>query len=181
MALDGERDLWWVKTNEKVYGPYTGSQMSRFIIEGRVAGTTKVSVKPDGEWNEARYCHAFRSALHEERTTFHVNKTERRSEAAQANMLIWSDIITGASRRVESELRALGPVAEITAGLYMLRTHKTAGVVRNAISQALGTGDKVLVIDASRDRLAWFNLGPETDARIREVWNAPLPEALETA
>ncbi|MEJ0023678.1 MAG: GYF domain-containing protein [Alphaproteobacteria bacterium] len=181
MALDGERESWWVKTNDKVYGPYTRVQMGRFIVEGRITATTLVSANPEGDWNEARHCKAFRSALHEERTTFHVNKSERRAEAEQSNMLVWTDLISGAGRRVELELRKLGPVAEVSAGVYMLRTRKTAGMVRNAVSQALERGDKVLVVDASRDRLAWFNLGPETDVHIREVWNARLETMPEIA
>jgi hypothetical protein len=181
MALDSERESWWVKANEKVYGPYTRAQMGRFIVEGRVAATTLVSANPKGDWTESRHCRAFRVALHEERTTFHVNKTEQRAEAEQANILIWTDMISGGSRRVELELRSLGPVAEIAPGVYMLRTRKTAGTVRNAVSQVMERGDKALVVDASRDRMAWFNLGPETDAHIREVWNARLPEHVEHA
>jgi hypothetical protein len=34
----------------------------------------------------------------------------------------------------------------------------------------------MVVIDASRDRLAWFSLGPEVDVRLGNVWNAPLRE-----
>jgi hypothetical protein len=181
MALESERESWWVKTNEKVYGPYTRAQMTRFIAEGRVAATTLISVKPDGDWNEARHCRTFSAALHEERTTFHTNNAERRPEAEQANVLVWTDLISGANRRVESELRKLGPVAEVAAGVYMLRTRKTAGMVRNTVSQMMEKGDKVLVVDSSRDRLAWFNLGPETDVRIRDVWNAQLPMVPEPA
>ncbi|HWA22780.1 MAG TPA: DUF4339 domain-containing protein [Caulobacterales bacterium] len=181
MALDSERESWWVKANDKVYGPYTRAQMGRFIVEGRIAATTMISTKPDADWNEARHCRAFRAALHEERTTFHIDKTDRRSEAAQANVLVWTDLVSGASRRVELELRKLGPVVEIASGLYMLRTRKTAGLVRNAVTQVMERGDKVLVLDSTRDRLAWFNLGPETDVHIREVWNADLPEAVEPA
>jgi hypothetical protein len=31
-------------------------------------------------------------------------------------------------------------------------------------------------MDATRDRVAWFNLGPGIDVRIKEVWNAALGE-----
>lgn len=179
MTLESERETWWVKANEKVYGPYTRAQMSRFIVEGRIAATTQVSIKATGDWNEARHCRAFRAALHEERTNFRVNRTERRAEAENANVLVWTDLLSGAHRRIENELRQLGAVAEMAPGLYMVRTRKTAGAVRNAVSQALERGDKMLVVDASRDRLAWFNLGPEVEVHMREVWNAPLPEMAE--
>ena len=168
---------WWVNTNNKVYGPYSAAQMSRFIGEGRVIATTLVADKPEGaEWTEARYVPDLRGALHEERTTFHTQRVDRRKQIASANMLVWADIVTGASMRFEHELRQLGPVAEVIPGLYILRTTRTAGVVRNALSQALDRGDKFLVMDSSRDRLAWFNLGPEVDVHIRNVWNANIEQ-----
>jgi hypothetical protein len=167
---------WWVKANHKVYGPYTLGQMGRFIMEGRVIGSTLVSPKPEGDWVEARFAPSLRGSLHDERTNFHVQPGEVRTQATTANMLIWSDIVTGATFGFENELRKLGPVAQIVPGLFILRSTRTAGVVRNVLSQALGRGDKFMVIDASRDRMAWFNLGPEIDVRIRDVWNAQLGE-----
>ena len=89
---------WWVNTNNKVYGPYSAAQMSRFIGEGRVIATTLVADKPEGaEWTEARYVPDLRGALHEERTTFHTQRVDRRKQIASANMLVWADIVTGAS------------------------------------------------------------------------------------
>ena len=91
---------WWVNTNNKVYGPYSAAQMSRFIGEGRVIATTLVADKPEGaEWTEARYVPDLRGALHEERTTFHTQRVDRRKQIASANMLVWADIVTGASMR----------------------------------------------------------------------------------
>jgi hypothetical protein len=170
---------WWVNANLKVYGPYTLGQMGRFIMEGRVIGSTLVATKADGEWVEARFAPSLRGSLHDERTNFHVQPGEMRKQATSANMLVWADIVTGATFTFEEELRKLGPVAQIAPGLFILRSTRTAGVVRNALSQVLGRGDKFMVIDASRDRLAWFNLGPEIDVRVRDVWNAPITD--ETA
>src|SRR5262245_28999185 len=139
---------WWVKANYKVYGPYTLGQMGRFIMEGRVIGSTHVATKADGEWMEARFALSLRGSLHDERTTFHVQPGEQRTQTTNANMLVWADIVTGATFSFENELRKLGPVAQVAAGLFILRTTRTAGVVRNVLSQALGRGDKFMVIDA---------------------------------
>jgi hypothetical protein len=183
MPLDGSSESWWVKANEKVYGPYTRMQMRRFLVEGRVTSATLVSLKPDADWTEARHCRAFREVVQQERSSFHVApaKRDHNAEIAVANLLVWADIVSGASRRFEHELHKLGAVAEVTPGLYIVRTPRTAGAMRNTLSQTLDRGDKVLVVDASRDRLAWFNLGPETDVRIREVWNAEWAETAEPA
>ncbi len=58
--------------------------------------------------------------------------------------------------------------------MWLLRTRHSAGIIRNKLSQTLEQGDRFVVIDASRDRFAWFNLGPEVDVRVSKVWNGPL-------
>lgn len=180
MSPEGVSQSWWVKTNEKVYGPYNREQMARFLGEGRVTATTLVSTRPTGDWTETRHCRTFNAALEEARGAFRTAK-ETRPEAGVANVLVWADMISGSLRRLEHELRQLGAVAQVTPGLYIVRTTRTAGTLRNALSQTLERGDKLLVLDASRDRLAWFNLGPETDAHIREVWNAQVSQVAEPA
>jgi hypothetical protein len=32
--------------------------------------------------------------------------------------------------------------------------------------------EQVLIVNASKDRLAWFNLGPESDIAVRDVWDS---------
>ena len=172
MALDGAAETWWVKVRDKVYGPYTRELMARFMAEGRVTPKSLVALSREGEWTEARNSPTLQGALGESRTQFKAEDAPNHP----ANLIIYTEIASGASQRIEYELRQLGAVAEINPGVYLLRTRRTAGAVRNAMSQLLSRGDKLLVMDSSRDRLAWFNLGPETDARIREVWNAAVPE-----
>jgi hypothetical protein len=139
-----------------------------------VTPTSLVATAQDGEWVEARHSPTLAAALASARGSF---KTEPNEAAAEdANLVVYINIASGVSHSIEHELRRMGAVAEINPGLYLMRTRRTAGVVRNAMSQMLSRGDKLLVLDATRDRLAWFNLGPETDARIREVWNAPLTQ-----
>lgn len=170
---------WWVKASEKVYGPYTRAQMARFVGEGRVIGTTMVSNNPAVEWMEARHSQGLRTVLHDARGAFRAKNSE--ADKGAANVLVWAEMNSGSSRKFEHELRQLGTVADIVPGLYMVRTTHTAGTMRNALSQVLERGDKVMVVDSTRDRLAWFNLGPEVDVRLREVWNAELAHPAETA
>jgi hypothetical protein len=70
---------------------------------------------------------------------------------------------------------------ELAPGVWLVRTQKSAGVMRNTLSQTLDQGDRFAVIDATRERLAWYNLGPEVDVRIREVWNASPAKAAKKA
>jgi hypothetical protein len=49
--------------------------------------------------------------------------------------------------------------------------------IRNQLVQQLGKLDVLFVVDATRDKAAWFNFGPEADSRIRRNW-ARTTEAL---
>ena len=169
MPLDGAAETWFVKVAEKIYGPYTRELMARYVAEGRVAPKTLVAHTSDGEWIEARNSPTFRAALEEKRPAF---KTDNGEPTDLANLIVIIEITSGLSRPLEYELRQMGAVVEIKPSVYLMRTRRTAGAVRNAISQLMGRGDKLIVLDSSRDRLAWFNLGPETDARIRGIWNS---------
>jgi hypothetical protein len=131
-------------------------QMLGFVAEGRIRSTTRVSNGPDGAWVEARCVLGLMKA--------------GRTEGA-ANVFVHAEIMSDSWPRFTTALDAMGAVCEIAPGLWLLRTALSAGLIRNTLSQMLERGDRIVVIDASRDRLAWFNLGMETDARIARVWS----------
>ena len=41
--------------------------------------------------------------------------------------------------------------------------------------QKLGKLDTLFIVDATHDKAAWFNFGPETDTRIRRMWSRREP------
>ncbi|MBE7219625.1 MAG: hypothetical protein INR64_14225, partial [Caulobacteraceae bacterium] len=43
----------------------------------------------------------------------------------------------------------------------------------NALSQALGEGDSLMVVRAEAGDAAWFNLGGEADRALRSLWLQP--------
>lgn len=69
-------------------------------------------------------------------------------------------------------IETLGRVAELAPGFWLVRTKFSSGVIRNTLSQTLERGDRFVVVDATKDRLAWYNMGPGIDVSIREIWNA---------
>lgn len=156
---------WWVQIRGKAFGPYSIEQMARFMSEGRVRPTSMVSDKPDGGWTEARKMMSLRGL----RTPAPANDV-----AEAANVFVHAEIVSGSWMGFVAALESMGTVCDLAPGLWLVRTKFTSGVMRNTLSQTLERGDRFVVIDATRDRLAWFNLGPETDVRIGKVWNGPL-------
>jgi hypothetical protein len=156
---------FWVHAQGRAYGPYALDQISAFLQEGRIAPNSLVSRSPDGEQIEARQDEALAGLF---------SKSRPRG-VRDANLFIFADVHSGAFD-LETELRRLGLVATVAPNLWLLRTRLSSAAVRNTLSQTFKVGDKLLVIDSTRDRLAWFNLGPDIDVSLRAVWNASLPE-----
>lgn len=159
---------WWVQVRGQAYGPYSVVQLSRFIAEGRVRPATQVSDKPTGGWREARRVDGLMHALRTAQLSANTNVAET------ANIFVFAQIQSGAHTAFMAALENMGALSELAAGLWLVRTRLSAGMIRNTLSQTLELGDKFVVMDATRDRFAWFNLGPEVDVRIKQVWNAPL-------
>ncbi len=157
---------WWVQIRGKAFGPYSLEQMARFLAEGRVRPSTMVSTQPDTGWTEARRVTELRG----------MRTPQASNDAAldAANVFVHAEIISGSWMNFMAALESMGHVCDLAPGLWLVRTKFSVGVVRNTLSQTLERGDRFVVIDATRDRLAWFNLGPETDVRIGKVWNGPL-------
>jgi len=159
---------YWVQVRGKSYGPYSMKQLARFVEEGRVRPTTQVSTTPDSGWIEARRIVGLMAPL----------RSEPANDAAEAaNVIVHAEIISGSWNAFMAALESMGHVCDLAPGLWLVRTRFSAGVIRNTLSQTLERGDRFVVVDATRDRLAWFNLGPEVDVRISKVWNGPLREA----
>jgi len=163
---------WWVQVRGQAYGPYSDKQMAGFVAEGRVRPASMVAQDVEGPWAEAR---TFAGLMAEAPAARSLATAKPTVEAG--NLFIHAEINSGAHGRFMSALESVGLVVDMAPGLWLVRTRQSAGVVRNMLSQTLQQGDRFIVIDASRDRLAWFNLGPEVDVRIKDVWNGPAPAA----
>jgi hypothetical protein len=140
--------------------------MAQFLAEGRVRPATMVSDNGQDNWMEARKVMALRGLRA-------PNQAAANDSSEAANVFVHAEIFSGSWNAFMAALETMGHVCDLAPGLWLVRTKFSAGIIRNALSQTLERGDRFVVIDATRDRLAWFNLGPETDVRIGKVWNGP--------
>lgn len=171
MDAQAETQTWWVQTNDRAYGPYNDAQMIRFLAEGRVRPTTRVSHHADGPFIEARLVDEL---MRPNTAGFGAPAKPvlavKETAGGLANMFVFAEIQSGAQPKFMAALEGLGVIVDLAHNFWLVRTRHSVGAVRNALSQTLAYGDRFVAVDASRDRLAWFNLGPETDVRIRDAW-----------
>ncbi|MCC5997078.1 MAG: DUF4339 domain-containing protein [Oceanicaulis sp.] len=166
---DGIAMSWFVKVEGRVYGPYTGAQMRAFISEGRVAAHSSVSDRREDGFRAAQDIAQLKTWLDEARRS-PGEKRSVPSDARTANFVIVAELNPASAPGFEAALADFGEVEPITPGVWLLRGAASASHLRNELSHLLAREDRLLVVDASRDRTAWFNLGREADERIRTLW-----------
>lgn len=171
---DGSATSWFVKVEGRVYGPYTPAQMRAFVKEGRVAAHSTVSESREGGWRDARAVDNFKGWFEEARETPGQRRPRLApSDARTANFVVIAHLSAESETGFVTSLAEFGDIERIAPGVWLLRAAATAAILRNELSHLLERNDKLLVVDASRDRTAWFNLGREADQRIRELWGRP--------
>jgi hypothetical protein len=100
-------------------------------------------------------------------------QTDRRRRAETANFVLIMDIKARFVGPLEQAIMSLGPAYKVAPNVWCVNTNATAAGLLNDLSIHIGKTDSMFIIDATRDRTAWCNLGPETDAKIRRVWRRP--------
>ncbi len=98
------------------------------------------------------------------------SQIDRRAKPTSFNIMIVTDVKSRSSGPLETAIMSLGPAYKISANAWVVHTPSGAPEVVNSLTQHLGGSDRLFVVDATRNRTAWFNMGPETDAKIRQVW-----------
>ena len=96
--------------------------------------------------------------------------TERETASEASNFLIVFDLKSRGHNKLEEHIMALGRAVRVLPGFWMLHAAMTSGAIRNQLMKHFGAIDTLIIVDATRDKLAWFNLGPEIDSQIRQVW-----------
>ena len=155
--------VWHVMVSDTSYGPYTLGQMKSFISEGRISATTRVAKGDGGAFRPAAQVAELLSGFGE------AVRTDFGEEPA--NFVIITRIQGSAENAIGHALNELGTYGQVMPGIYLLRSRARLSRIRDRLQSLTGTRDKVMIVDASNDRLAWFHLGPETDVHVHAVWD----------
>jgi hypothetical protein len=187
--LDGR---WVLQVSGRIYGPYTGHALKEYAREGRVVPQSVVArtgqAAGEENWLAASEDPVLSTLFDntqpitaqpvlnpssaEKQVSYGPRKTQvdRRAKPTAFNIMIVADVKTRSSGPMENALMSLGPSFKLSANAWVVHTPSGAPEVVNLLTQHLGSSDRLFVVDATRNRTAWFNMGPETDAKIRQVW-----------
>ena len=85
--------------------------------------------------------------------------------------IVMADIKSGQDMEFLKRLQSLGSAERIGDNLWLMQAVTTADQIRNTLSQPLGNQDRLFILDSFKNHTAWFNIGPEMDKRIRNLWD----------
>jgi hypothetical protein len=174
---------WTISVAGQVYGPYSVEQMRAFAAEGRLARQSLVAPAGESEFrrasNDPELASIFQQPKNKGAVAQPLQRDQRdfgRAEASRSgdcsHMLIVADLKSGSIAKLEEEIATLGQSLAILPQAWLLASEASVNTVRNKLVQQLGKLDVLFVADASSNKAAWFNFGPEVDARIRRLWRS---------
>jgi hypothetical protein len=184
---------WIINVGGRAYGPYSAEQMRAFASEGRLIAMSQIARAGETEFRNAlddpdlaplfvpakspitALAEPLRPRESERPSAFgKLNdgpKDEPDSGSGPSHIIVIADMKSRSIDGLEEEILKLGTACPVLPQVWILSTEASVNAVRNLLIQQLGKLDVLLVIDASRDKAAWFNFGPEMDARIRRMWS----------
>jgi hypothetical protein len=170
-------ETWTVSVGGRSYGPYTATQMHAFATEGRLAPHSLVCLAGEAAPRPASEFQQLASLFRTDRnkpithaTTFGRNDRNEGGTGERSQFIIMADMRSGSLAALEGEIFALGPAYAVLPHAWIVSSEQSVNAVRNALVQKLGKRDVLFIVDATHNKAAWFNFGPEIDARIRRIW-----------
>jgi hypothetical protein len=188
-------DTWTISANGLTYGPYTAVQMRAFAAEGRLAVHSLVAREGEDQFHPAsadsELAALFRPAApapskpvfftadgDAAQSNFGRNEDEKVGE--RSHYVIVADMKSRSISGLEEEIFNFGPAYPIMPQGWILSSEMSINAIRNALAKKLGKLDTLLVVDATHDKAAWFNFGPEAESRFRRIWQKAQEQAAQS-
>lgn len=167
MSMDHNGEpVWFIKVRDTIYGPYDRERMRTFATEGRLSGRSQIGTDRDGPFGAA----GEDAMLVDCFTPAGTGHSESAAPSQTRRFVIFARICDDSRGSFMESLSSFGVAIEAMPDVWLLNAQTRASTLRNAMSHVLGSEDSLFVADASKGVSAWFNLGQDTDKRIRQFW-----------
>lgn len=92
-------------------------------------------------------------------------------QAANTVFIVMAEIRSGQGMQFLQALQNEGAAQRIGDAVWLLKSGVSVEHLRNKLSQTLTGDDRLFLLDSFKNETAWFNIGSNMDARIRELWD----------
>ena len=188
-------ESWTISVGGRVYGPYSIEQMRSFHAEGRLADHSLIARAGEDQFHAAsedaaltaffqpaaEHVPAAAPAQPEPPAAPHKFGADTEPSGERTHYVIIADMKSRSITGLEEEIFNLGPAHRFMPQAWVLSSEVGINSIRHALVQKLGKIDTLFIVDAAHDKAAWFNFGPENDARVRRMWTREPTAARKTA
>jgi hypothetical protein len=96
------------------------------------------------------------------------------------NLFVSYDLISPGQNydEVVAAIKSLGSWAKVHYSLWYVKSAHSASKAAEIVRAAQDVNDSLIVIDASNNNAAWYNLKPEVEKHLKEQWHAVVPARL---
>jgi hypothetical protein len=173
---------WTISVGGQAYGPYSLEQMKSFHAEKRLAGHSLIARLGEEQSHPASEDPELAALFHPVADTpdsapqpsrFGAHSEAAVSDTPLGHFVIVADMKERSIAALEDEIYSLGTAHRIGPQAWALSSPTSINMVRTALIQKLGKTDTLFIVDSVNDKVAWFNYGPEADARVRKMWSRP--------
>ena len=159
---------WFIQVDGQAYGPFDDKTLWGYMLEGRVSAQSLISQTANTGYRPVSADPGLMNWL--------AQATEKPApvptpELAPTVFMIMAEIKSGGGMNFLQTLQTLGPTQRLGSTVWVLQARAESEMLRDILSQPLGADDRLFVLDSFANETAWFNLSPEMDAQIAQLWN----------
>ena len=159
---------WFIQVESQVYGPFDDKTLWGYMLEGRVGAQSLISQNANSGYRLLSSDPGLMNWVEQaSRQTTH----EPVAEPAASVFMIMAEIKSGGGMNFLQTLQSLGATQRLGSTVWILQARAKAETLRDILCQPLGVDDRLFVLDSFANETSWFNLSPEMDEQIAQLWN----------
>jgi len=169
---------WFIKVDGQAYGPFDDKTLWEYMIEGRVSAQSLVSQTAGTGYRPVSADPGLMNWIAQAAQGSQAQAQTQAKAKAQPTphlpptvFMIMAEIKSGGGMNFLQTLQTLGPTQRLGSTVWILQARAQAETLRDVLSQPLDADDRLFVLDSFANQTAWFNLSPEMDAQIAQLWN----------
>jgi len=160
---------WFIQVDGQAYGPFDDRTLWSYMIEGRVSAQSLISQSANTGYRLVSSDPGLMNWL----AKATEKPTQQRQQAPSAPptvFIIMAEIRSGRGMNFLQSLQSLGPTQRLGETVWILQARTKAETLRDILSQPLAADDRLFILDSFANETAWFNLSPEMDKQITQLW-----------
>ena len=164
----GAQRQWFIQVDGQAYGPFDDKTLWSYMLEGRVGPQSLISHNANMGY---RLVSSDPGLMNWHAQAQQQPPEETTAEHAATVFMIMAEIKSGRGMNFLQSLQSLGSTQRLGSSVWVLQARTTADTLRDILSQPLGADDRLFILDSFANKTAWFNLSPEMDEQIAQLWN----------